>query len=105
MSYEQCVARALALSPPPESAPANVQTAWTKLQARLAEYEESNILSHSVEGESVAREGEAVAGRRVCTYLNAYLTVLSSAELAPAPGAGARRIGHAFDFSTREVRA
>lgn len=105
MSYEQCVARALALSPPSDSAPANVQAAWTRLQARLTEYEESNVLSHSVEGESVSREGETSAGRRVCTYLSAYLTVLGEADLAPAPGVSRPRIGHTFDFSTREVRA
>lgn len=74
-----------------------------KLQARLDEFEGASIASHSVEGESITRQPIAVLGQRVCTYLSAYLQALANEDLGQRPVVP--RIGHGFDFSTREVRA
>jgi hypothetical protein len=104
MSYENDLVEALGLSAPENTAPAAVQSAWTRLQDSLSAWRAMHGISHQSmgSGPSVSMYEDKLA-QMVSIDLRVYKNALTAAEMAPDPLQSRRPVGSGFDFSTREV--
>lgn len=80
MDADSRIVAALTETAPAEGAAATVQAAWTRLQAKLAEYDECVASNRSAEGLNLSMSVEAAA-KQVVEYHLAY-TALRSAAVA-----------------------
>ena len=87
MDADARIVAALTETAPATGASAAVQGAWTRLQSKLAEYEECVATSRSGEGLSLSMSIEAAA-KQVVEYHQAYVTLRDKA--AAATGTNAR---------------
>jgi hypothetical protein len=106
MTYESAIVEALGLNPPAGSAPAAVQSAWTRLQESLAAWRQMHGVSHQSmgSGPSVSMFEDKLA-QMVSIDLRVYKNALASAGLAADAAQSRRPIGTGWDFSTRHVPA
>lgn len=101
---DERIIAALAEPEPAESASAAVQALWTKLQNKLAEYDECVATSRSAQDLNLSMSIDAAA-EEVANYHLAYRRLVDQSAVAAGtnPALLAGRRGYTVDFSNGQL--
>lgn len=104
MNYESDIIAALGLTAPANTAPATVQSAWTRLQDSITAWRAMHGISHQSmgSGPSVGMFEDKLA-QMVSIDLRVYRNALAAAGLTGDPRQAVPPMGAGMRFDTREV--